>query len=66
MMRSIIYKLSNLGVCVTYNRVLSVSTSKENSVSEKHSTENFVCQATLKKGVCTITRFPQPANNKIP
>jgi hypothetical protein len=51
--RSLIDKLANVGLSVSYTRVLSVTASIENSLCDQYSDNNFVCPNTLRSNVFT-------------
>ena len=52
---NLIDKLSNLGLCISYDRVLSLSAEMGNSVCQRHHMEQVVCPPALKQGVLTIS-----------
>ena len=52
--RELIDKLYKLGLCISYDRLLSISTAVSNAVCEKYEEEGVVCPIKLKKGIFTV------------
>ena len=53
--RNLVDKLSNLGLCISYDRVQSLSAEIWNSVCQQFHKEQVVCLPALKQGVLTIS-----------
>ena len=53
--RNLVDKLSNLGLCISYDRVLSLSAEIGNNVCQRYHMEQVVCPPALKQGVLAIS-----------
>lgn len=53
--RNLVDKLSDLGLCISYDRVLSLSAEMGNSVCQRYHMEHVVCPPALKQGVFTTS-----------
>ena len=53
--RDLVDTLHDLGLCVSYDRVLAISTSLGNSVCRQYHQDNVVCPPNLRKGIFTIS-----------
>jgi hypothetical protein len=61
--RSLIDALFNLGLCISYDRVLSISTDIANSVCERFQNDGVVCPPILKSGLFTTAGFDNIDHN---
>ena len=53
--RNLVDKLSNLGLCISYDRVLSLSEEMGNSVCQQYHKEQVVCLPAINQVVLTIS-----------
>jgi len=61
--KNLIDELFNLGLCISYDRVLSLSAEMGNRVCQLYHMEKVVCPPTLKQGVFTSSAVDNVDHN---
>ena len=61
--RGLIDALFNLGLCISYDRVLSISTDIANAVCERFDKDGVVCPPVLRSGIFTTAGFDNIDHN---